>query len=268
MLDGAAVDADALAIGWADPAAQWGLGVFETVAVRDGAPRFLDEHAARLKNAAARLGVPLPAPAAVEEAARVVSAGVSGGHGWLKIIASRSGRWAAFGGPSDPSEEGRAVAVIVLPWRRHRLDPLSGIKSLAYASSIVGLEEARRRGADEGLWLNERGHVIEGCMANIFVIAGRAAVTPALSDGARDGVTRGRAIEALRAMGHSVRQSKVRFDTLRSADEVFLTSSLCGVRPVVRIDRRDVRGGSPGPVTRKLAERLSAMPVKEAEDHA
>jgi hypothetical protein len=35
----------------------------------------------------------------------------------------------------------------VLSWRRHRLDPTAGIKSMAYAASIVGLEEARRRGA-------------------------------------------------------------------------------------------------------------------------
>ena len=255
--DGVIIDAQALAIAWSDPAAQWGLGVFETVAVRDGGPRLLEEHARRLAHAANRMRVPLPSPSEIEAAAGVVCRGVAGGYGWLKLVASRSGRWATFGGASDPSEEGRAVAVVVLPWKRHRLDPLTAIKSLAYAGSIVGLEQARRSGADEGLWLNERGHVMEACAANVFVVAGRAAVTPSLADGARDGVTRARAIDVLRAMGLSVRQSKVRFATLRGADEIFLTSSLCGVRPVVRIDGRDVRGGIAGPVTRALAEQVA-----------
>jgi branched-chain amino acid aminotransferase len=265
--DGVVVDAATLGLAWSDPAAQWGLGVFETLAVRDSAPCLLEDHWTRLDAAAVRFGVPLPPFAEIAAAAHVVAAGVPDGYGWLKISASRSGRWTAFGGASDRSEEGRPVAVVVLPWRRHRLDPLSGVKSLAYAPSIVGLEEARRRGADDGLWLNERGHVVETCTANVFVIRGRAAVTPSLGDGARGGVTRARAIEALRTLGLSVHQSKVRIATLREADEVFLTSSLRGVRSVVRIDGRNVRGGTPGSVTRRVAERLSAAAPQGATSH-
>jgi branched-subunit amino acid aminotransferase/4-amino-4-deoxychorismate lyase len=138
-----------------------------------------------------------------------------------------------------------------------------GIKSIGFAASVLGLEEARRLGADEGLWLNDRGHVIEACTANIFVARGRAVVTPSLKDGARDGVTRALAIDALRAFGLSVRQSKVRIATLRAAEEIFLTSSLRGVRPVVRVDGRSVRRGEPGPISRRLAERLAASGVHE-----
>ena len=174
----------------------------------------------------------------------------------MKIAASRSGAWAVFGGFVDPADVGRPVAAIVLPWRRHRLDPATGIKSLSYVPSVLGLEEARRRGADEGLWLNERGHVIEASTGNVFVVRGRAAVTPSLKDGARDGVTRARAIRLLRRFGLAVRQSKVRIATLRGADEVFLTSSLRGARPVVRIDGRPVRGGEPGAISRRLASAI------------
>ena len=258
VLCGAVVASDDVLLPWSDPAAQWGLGVFETLAVRDAAPRHLDDHLRRLGAAAARLGIRLPAPAELTRAARLVTEGVSGASGWLKILVSRSGQWAVFAGPIDPSEDGRAVSAVVLPWRRHRLDPTAGIKSTGYAACILGLEEARRRGASEGLWLNERGHVIEACTGNVFVVRGRAVVTPALRDGARDGVMRERAIGALRDCGLSVRQSKVRIATLRAADEVFLTSSLRGVRPVVRIDGRNVRRGEPGPISRRLVERLIA----------
>lgn len=258
MLCGTVVASDALLLAWSDPAVQWGLGVFETIAVRDAAPRHLDDHLRRLSAAALRLGVPLPAATELTRAACLVAEGASGGSSWLKIVASRSGQWAVFAGPIDSADDGKAVAAVVLPWRRHRLDPMAGVKFVGYAACILGTEEARRRGADEGLWLNERGHVIEACTGNVFVVRGRAVVTPSLRDGARDGVTRSRAIETLRELGFSVRQSKVRIATLRGADEVFLTSSLRGVRPVVRIDGRNVRGGDPGRVSRRLAERLNA----------
>ena len=257
VLCGSVVASEALLMPWDDPAAQWGLGVFETIAVHDAAPLHLDGHLRLLRAAASRLGVPLPEPGELARAAGIVAEGAPGGRGWLKIVASRSGQWAVFGGPTDPVEDSRAVSAVVLTWRRHRLDPMSGLKSLSFAAGILGLEEARRRGADEGFWLNERGHVIEACTGNVFVARGRAVVTPTLSDGARDGVTRARAIAALRGFGLSVRQAKVRIATLRGADEIFLTSSLRGVRPVVRVDGRDVRGGDPGPISRRLAARLA-----------
>ena len=256
--DGESLDASALAIDWADPAAQWGLGVFETVAVRGASPAHLAMHRERLEASSARLRVPLPDPAAIELACVEVARGVAGGYGWLKIAVSRSGRWAVFGGTSDPAAQGRPLAAVVLPWRRHHDGVLAGTKALAYAEAILGLEEAQRCGADEGFWQNERGHLVGGCTSNLFVVRGRAAVTPSAADGAREGVTRERAIAALRADGIAVRLAKVRVLALRTADEVFVTSSLGGVRPVVRIDGRDVRGGAAGPVTRRVAQRLSA----------
>jgi len=257
VLCGTVTESDALLLRWSDPVAQWGLGVFETIAVRDAAPRYLDDHLRRLGAAASQLGVPLPPASDLARAVLLVAKDASGGSRWLKILVSRSGQWAVFGGPSDPSAFGKAVSAVVLPWRRHRRDPTAGIKSIAYAASILGLEEARRRGADEGLWLNERGHVFQACTGNVFTVHGRAVVTPSLGDGARDGVMRALAIDVLRTFGLSVRQSKGRIATLRAASEVFLTSSLSGVRPVVRIDARNVRAGDPGPISRRLAARLT-----------
>jgi branched-chain amino acid aminotransferase len=266
VLCGSVVPSDALLLPWCDPAAQWGLGVFETISVRDAAPQRVDDHLRRLSAAAARFGVPLPPSSDLARAVLVVAGDATSRSGWLKVLVSRSGQWAVFGGPSDPSDLGREISAVVLPWRRHRLDPEAGVKSMAYAASILGLEEARRRGADEGFMLNERGHVFQACTGNVFVVHGRAVVTPSLSDGARDGVMRAVAIEALRAFGLSVRQAKVRFATLQRASEVFLTSSLCGVRPVVRIDSRDVRGGSAGPIARRLSERLEQDVSHEASN--
>src|SRR5262249_18618752 len=205
---------------------------------------------------ARRLDGPLRGGGGFVPAAEGVGAGVEGGHGWLKLSVPRSGRGAAFGGRSIPADEGHPISAVILPWRCHRLDPLAGIKTLAYAGALCGLEEARRHGADEGIWLNDRGHVIEACTANVFAVRGPSAVTPSPSDGARPGVTRGLAIEALRGLGVQVRVAKLRVIALRGADEILLTSSLGGVRPLVRLDGRDLRGGKAGPLARRLAELL------------
>ena len=260
VADGATVDAATLTLPWWDPAAQWGIGVFETLAVRGRTPLRVAAHLTRLESAARAIGVALPSWSTLDEAARRVAEAAEQ-DGWLKIVASRTGRWAVFAGPIETFEDGRSVSAVVLAARRHRLDPLVGIKTLAYAPAVLGLEEAHRRGADEGIWLNDRGHVIGGCTGNLFVVRGRAAVTPALSDGARDGVTRARAIEALRAAGLAVREAKVRIATLRGADEIFLTSSVSGVRAIVRLDGRDVRRGEAGRVTTSLRERLASEDV-------
>ena len=263
VMDGGVVTPDELVLQWSDPAAQWGIGVFETLAVRDRSPRHLHQHLERLSAAAERLGVALPAATELVRGVKAVAEGRAEAGAWVKIMVSRSGRWAVFGGPVAAEEEGSAVSAVILPWRRHRLDPTMGIKSVGYAPMVLGLEEARRRGADDGLWLNERGHVIGSCTGNVFVVRGRAVVTPSLADGARDGVVRALAITALRDFGLSVRQSKVRFAALRLADEIFLTSSIRGIRPVVRLDGRYVRKGLRGPVTRKLAERLAESGVSQ-----
>ena len=59
VLCGNVVAPDALLLPWSDPAAQWGLGVFETIAVRAAAPQHVDDHLRRLSAAALRLGVPV-----------------------------------------------------------------------------------------------------------------------------------------------------------------------------------------------------------------
>jgi branched-subunit amino acid aminotransferase/4-amino-4-deoxychorismate lyase len=232
------------------------------VAVRGSTPRRLSLHIEKLAAAALRLGVPLPAAAEVQRAAHTVAAELGTEPGWVKIAASRSGQWAVFGGSVEPAEIGAPVTAIVLPWRRHRLDPAVGIKSLSYVPMSLGLEEARRRGAGEGFWLNDRGHLIGASTGNVFVIRGRSALTPGLADGARDGVTRGRALRLLKRLGFAARTSKVRVPALRAADEVLITSSVRGVRPVISIDGRSVGGGVPGKTSRRLAAALE----EERED--
>ena len=265
-IDGVEVSIDRAAIPLDDPAAQAGLGLFETLAVRHGRVLDLAAHLERMSAAADRLSIPMEPPAGLRATVLLAAAAERAPCAWLKILATRGGRSMVFTGPMDPSAEGRSVAVVLLPWRRNREGALTGLKTLNYAESVIGLEEARRRGADEGLWLNTRGHLAEGCTCNLFVVQARKLFTPAVRDGILPGVVRTLVLRAAARLGYTRHEGKLRLKRLLRADEAFLTSSLCGVRPLTRFNGRPVGPGRPGPVTLRLAEAVAGMRQADGSD--
>ncbi len=249
-----------------DPIVHVGLGVFETLALRQGRILDLEPHCTRLEQGAVRQRIPLPGRAVLLETVRRAASAHGPAFGWLKIIVTRAGRWIVVTGKMAPEEEGRAVAAALLPWRRNPAGPLLGVKSTSYAENELGLEEARRRGADEGLWLNTRGRLSEGCTSNLFLVRRRTIFTPARREGILPGVVRELAVVAGRTLGFDVQEGRVRLKRLERADEAFLTSSLCGVRPLVRVDDRTIGRGEPGPVTRAVAEEVVGLRLGQADD--
>ena len=118
--------------------------------------------------------------------------------------------------------------------------------------------EAHREGYDEVVLLNERGEVSECTAANIFALKDDKVVTPPLSSGCLEGVTRGVLMEIASDAGTSVAEQTLRLEDLYSADEVFVTSTNRNVIGVKEIGGRDVGGGKIGPVTKKLDEVFEA----------
>jgi branched-subunit amino acid aminotransferase/4-amino-4-deoxychorismate lyase len=249
-----------------DPAFHVGLGVFETVALREGRLIDIERHLDRLREGALLLGIESPGAdvlhATLAKALRTQSAPC----GWVKIVVTRGGRWIVLTGAMDRGEEGSSASAVLLPWRRNPRDPLAGVKTTSYAQNELGLEEARRRGAEEGIWLNTRGHLTEGCTSNLFLVHHRKVYTPAVGEGILAGVVRERAICAARALGMSVHEGRIRLRRLEQAHEAFLTSSLRGVRPLVRFEGRAVGDGAPGAVTRAVAIEVARLRRPELED--
>lgn len=250
----------------AEPGLQAGLGVFETLAVRSGRPLELQAHLGRMESGARVLSIEIPSRESLVQTVELAAARSTTPYGWLKIMVLRGGPWFVFTGSIDPGEEGRAVSAIVLPWRRDPRDPLVGVKTTSYAAHQIGQELARRQGADEGLWTNSRGHLAEGCSSNIFVVRHRRLFTPSHREGILPGVVRAQTIRAAKDLGIAVHETRVRLKRLREADEAFLTSSLSGLRPLIRVDGRCVGTGEPGPITGRLASRLRSIRGSSADD--
>ena len=129
-------------------------------------------------------------------------------------------------------------------------------------------EEAERRGADEGIWRNTRGHLAEGCASNLFVVRRRALYTPGEGEGILPGVVRDLVLAAAREAGLLVHEGRVRVVRLERADEAFLSSSLRAVRPLVRFEGRPVGNGAPGPISELLADAVQRSRRRTFRDDA
>jgi branched-chain amino acid aminotransferase len=116
------------------------------------------------------------------------------------------------------------------------------------------MQEANRRGADEGLMCNYRGELSECSQANFFIVRDGAALTPKNEAGLLVGLTRNFVFEVADDAGVDVRYETLFPADLESADEAFITSTTKELSPVTRIDNRPVGNGKPGPVTKKLLD--------------
>ncbi|ANM28619.1 hypothetical protein ABI59_01785 [Acidobacteria bacterium Mor1] len=247
----------------ADPGLLAGYGLFETLAIEEDLVLDVDEHLVRLRRSAEALGIALPGLELLSRVAWMMPSALAVRQGWVKILVTRGRNCVMFGG-QRPAAAPQPAHAVLLPWRRDSSDPLVNHKTLNYAGSIMGLEHARAQGADEGIWRNQRGHLTEACTANLFVLRHRRLYTASARDGILPGVTRGKVLQAARAAGLAVHEGKLRLERLQRADEAFLSSSLQGVRPLIKFQRGAIGSGSPGPWTRRLAEEVARLRMEQA----
>lgn len=128
---------------------------------------------------------------------------------------------------------------------------------------IQALIQAIHAGADEALMLDPRGFVASCNSTNFFIVRGGELWT---STGAYSfkGITQASVAAAWHAAGGTVRECDFTLAQVYSADEAFVTGTLGGVTPVVRVDGRVIGSGQPGPVTKQAGERYLAKVLAEA----
>jgi branched-chain amino acid aminotransferase len=145
------------------------------------------------------------------------------------------------------------LAIVTVPTRR--INPAAlppTIKSLNYLNNILGKIEARQFGALEAIMLNDQGYVAECTADNIFTVHKGEIVTPAASQGALKGITRGTIFDIAHELGITIREADMTRYDVWVADECFLTGSGAEVIPVTKLDGRAIGTGRPGPVTQKV----------------
>jgi branched-chain amino acid aminotransferase len=278
-IDGRVVEAAEARIPVTDHGLLYGDGLFEGMRVYGGRVFRLDDHLARFATGAKALALELPGGIArVREIVLETVRAHGAPEAYIRLLATR-GVGALGVDPTScreprilclvdqvalyPQEKlRRGIDLVTVSLRRPPPDVLDPrVKSLNYLNNVLAKLEARQRGADEALLLNQQGQVAEAAVANVFVWRGGALATPPASDGALEGVTRRTILELAGTLGiPAFERTLGRFD-LWAADEVFLTGSGAGVVPVRSLDGRAIGSGRPGPVYEKLrAAFLDAAP--------
>ncbi len=144
------------------------------------------------------------------------------------------------------------VRLTVREHGRHAASPLAGVKTISWLNSVWAASEAQKEGFDEVVLLNERGEVSECTAANLFIVKNEKVLTPPLSSGCLEGVTRGVLMEIATEAGTSVGEQTLRIEDLLSADEVFITSTNRNVIGVKEIAGQAIGDGKGGELTNRL----------------
>ena len=251
-----------------DRGLHYGDGLFETMAAPDGAVRFSSLHLKRLAQGCERLGIEAPQEGLLRGE---IATAAAGARAIVKLIVTR-GRARARGygvaGGEQPSrvllrypwggEDALAmrdgVRVRIADLRLAENPVLAGIKHLNRLEQILARLEWDDARIAEALLFSGTGALISGTMSNVFLVSAGELLTPRLDRCGVAGVMR-EVIGSLAAgAGVNCERRVLDLEDLNRAEELFLTSALTGIRPVVELDGRRI---PIGPVTRRLQAALA-----------
>lgn len=261
----------------------YGEGVYETLRTYNRVPFLYDRHMARLRASAGRIHLDVPfsdtelatwiddtVVAAHAAGADAATAGAMH-EAYIRILFTRGVGELNYDPKSTPNpttviivkpleepparvfEHGIRICLVdILRNHPHSVNPL--IKANNLLNNALAMQEAYRRGGEEGLMCNYRGELSECSQANFFIVRDGVVLTPKSEAGLLEGITRAFLFEVGRHAGIDVQEVTLSPEDLGTADEAFITSTTRELSPVTSIDERPVGTGRVGPITNRMLE--------------
>jgi branched-subunit amino acid aminotransferase/4-amino-4-deoxychorismate lyase len=262
--NGELVPADQASISIADPAFLHGASTFTTMYARNGVIFRFAKHLERLAETIRFLGMAveattgelveatyrtLDANALTEARCRItLTPGPPDGRPTTLIITDPL--------PEYPTEwYTRGVGVIVTALKQQTADPTFGHKTGCYLPRMLARREAAAKGCDDALWFTPDGRLAEACFSNVFLVQDGKVFTPPRDTPVLPGVVRDAVIELCTQLDIPCDdETPLTVEEMLAAEEMFLSSSCMGIRPVARVERHAYGDETPGPVTRRIIE--------------
>ncbi len=276
LIDGRQVAASAAAVPVLERALHYGDGLFETIACLEGRPRLLERHLRRLSAGCERLGLDASAVPVLAHEVQALARGT--GRAIVKLLLTRGAaleRGYALAGAERarrialryawPREDGAAaeegVRVRLGTLRLGENPALAGIKHCNRLEQVLARREWTDPAIAESLLFSSSGALVSGTMSNVFLVQKSKLVTPLIDRCGVAGVMRALVLELALSAGILAEERRLEAGDLESAQEIFLTNALSGIRPV-----RELEGvlRRPGPVTRLLQARLAVHLAADA----
>jgi 4-amino-4-deoxychorismate lyase len=232
-----------------DRGLQYGDGLFETMRVHRGTVRLLDHHLERLADGCKRLGIAVPGVARLRRELSRAAAPAS--DAVLKLIITRGVGRRGY----RPTGDEKVTRIVSLyPLSRKLLDAtatparvrlcrtrlganeaLAGLKTLNRLESVLARAEWRDPRIWEGLMRDADGAIVCGTMSNLFIRTRSQLATPLLDRCGVAGVMRRWVLEQAGALELQTCESRLRWEDVAGADEVFMTNAVAGVVPVAAL---------------------------------
>jgi branched-chain amino acid aminotransferase len=282
-VNGHIVPADRASVSVFDRGLVLGDGLFETLRAVDGSPQFLNRHWLRLTRSAKRLRIAVPMTqkalgdiiAQLTRRSRLSDAAV-------RITLTR-GRY--LGGLAIDPKITPSLIVTVMPvtgldetlYQKGVRVAISGInkaaasgldasiKSTNYLANIFAKAEADKKKCYEAILLGPKGEIAELTTASFFVVRDGVVLTPPIDLGILPGITREVLLGIMRKQKIAFRETALFPKDLVHVSEAFLTSSVRGVVPIVRVEKQKIGSGKPGEIFTRLRELYSAECDKQGK---
>ncbi len=220
-------------------AALYGKGIFTTLGVYHAKPFLWEKHWRRLRENSAKLDIDLSKfdEEAVKNALShiILQNKLETGRARLTFFDESATRIWNFESQNKTSflittadwqKTKTEMRLTISPFAVNSKSPLANVKSCNYLENLLAFEEAKKRGFDEALRLNEKGEIVSVSMANIFWVKDEKILTPSLETGCLAGTTREFLME-----NFSVQEVKADLNEINEADEILLTSAGINIRP-------------------------------------
>lgn len=229
----------------------YGKGVFTTVRIRNGRPFLWEKHWRRLCRDAEKCGINF----SIVSEARTISAledlltanQIAEARARITIFDLSGGFWANGKANISPQILITTAALRTVPpvfrltfspFPINSVSPLAGVKSCNYLENLIVLEEAKKRGFDEAIRLNEKGEIVSAAMANLFWLSDGKLFTPPVSAGCVGGTIREYIID-----NNRVTEKSARPEDIKTAEKLFLSSSGIGIVEVAELDGNSFASG-------------------------
>ena len=174
-----------------------------------------------------------------------------------------------------PKDVPTNMALITVPWEHYYSKPLRimtshfirhsvketiyGTKiSGNYANSILAMYEARKKGYNEALMLDNYDYVSEGPAENIFLVKNKKLIAP-FSTSALPGITKDSILKMSKDLSIKAYEKKVKLSEVKNADEIFYCGTATEVAPIISIDGKKIGNGKIGKITSKIRAKYYAV---------
>jgi len=262
-LNGRIVPAERATVSVSDAGLLHGASVFTTMLARNGVVFRLDRHLSRLLEAVRLLDLKSDATAESLTDATYALLEANGLKAARLRITLTPGSIhddepttliTAAPLPEYPGEwYEKGIAVVVSSFKQSPGDVTYGRKTGCYLPRILAMREAAAKGAAEALWFTTDNRLAEGCFTNVFLVLEGRVLTPPRDTPVLPGVVRQAVLEVCGELGIECSDDgALGVKEMLAAEEVFVTASCSGLRPVVRIEGHIVGREIPGEVTRKI----------------